>query len=194
MVKAPKAFWNDPALALLLAEYYDQEALRSSRETGAALETLILHHLRVLANLMTPPARLYFWREHGGLEVDFTLEHGRRVLKIEVKLGAQVGHGDAAPLRRFLDECPQASGGVILYAGKTIRRLSDKILALPWPLLTGWVRPLRVTLCMRVKLPISGIGASFLLVISWSGQWGQAHSNSRFSGARREDTTGARPW
>ena len=55
MVKAPKALWNDPALALFLAGYYDQEALRSSREMGATLETLILHHLRVLANLMTPP-------------------------------------------------------------------------------------------------------------------------------------------
>ena len=44
---------------------------------------------------------LYFWRAHSGLEVDFILEHGRQVLGIEVKLGAQVGHGDAAPLRRF---------------------------------------------------------------------------------------------
>ena len=122
---------------MFLAGYYDEEALRSSRELGAALETLIFHHLRVLANLMMPPARLYFWREHGGLEVDFILEHGRQVLAIEVKLSAQVGYGDAAGLRRFLEDCPQASGGMILYAGKTIRHLSDKIVALPWPLLTG---------------------------------------------------------
>jgi len=137
LIKAPKAFWNDPALALFLAGYYAEEALRSSREMGAALETLIFHHLRVLASLMTPPARLYFWREHNGLEVDFILEHGRQVLGIEVKLSSQVGYGDAAPLRRFLEECPQASGGMILYAGKAVRRLSDKIVALPWPLLTG---------------------------------------------------------
>lgn len=137
LVKAPKAFWNDPALALFLAGHYDQEALRSSRELGAALETLIFHHLRVLANVMTPPARLYYWREHGGLEVDFILEHGRQVLGMEVKLSTQVGYGDAAPLRRFLEECPQASGGMILYAGKAIRHLSDNIVAIPWPLLTG---------------------------------------------------------
>jgi hypothetical protein len=40
-------------------------------------------------------------------------------------------------LLRFPEECPQASGGMILYAGKTIRRLSHKILALPRPLLSG---------------------------------------------------------
>jgi uncharacterized protein len=137
LVKAPKAFWSDPALALFLAGIYDEKTLRSSKEMGAALETFVFHHLRVLANLLTPPARLYFWREHGGLEVDFIVEHGRQVLGIEVKLTAQVGYGDIAPLRRFLAECPQASGGIILYAGKAIRRLSDRIVALPWPLLTG---------------------------------------------------------
>jgi hypothetical protein len=58
-----------------------------------------------------------------------------------------------AILRRFLAECPQASGGMILYAGKAIRRLSDNALALPWPLLTGERLPLRVALCMHVRLP-----------------------------------------
>ena len=71
----------------------------SSRELGSALETLSFHHLRVLASLMMPPARLYFWPEHGGLEVDLILEDGRQVLGIEVKLSTQVGYGDAAPLR-----------------------------------------------------------------------------------------------
>lgn len=34
---------------------------------GGCPRDVDLHHLRVLANLMTPPARQYFWREHCGL-------------------------------------------------------------------------------------------------------------------------------
>ena len=86
---------------------------------------------------MTPPARLYFWRTRAGAEADFVLEHGRRVLAIEVKLTSRPAHGDAAGLRAFLAEHPRASGGLLLHAGQDIRRLDENILAVPWPLVTG---------------------------------------------------------
>lgn len=50
------------------------------------LETFIYHRMHILARLMTPSARLYFWRTIAGPEVDFILEHERRLLAIEVKL------------------------------------------------------------------------------------------------------------
>ena len=81
-----------------MASRISHRARYATRLYGAD-ETLSFHHLRVLARLMTPPARLYSWREHGGLEVDFIPEHGRQVLGIEAKLSTQVGYGDAAPLR-----------------------------------------------------------------------------------------------
>ena len=49
LVKSPKAHWNDPGLALFLAGIYDESSLRSARELGAAFETWVFHHLRVLA-------------------------------------------------------------------------------------------------------------------------------------------------
>jgi predicted AAA+ superfamily ATPase len=69
--------------------------------------------------------------------VDFVVEHGRRLVGVEVKMSAQVSYKDTMPLRQFLEEYPQASGGLILYQGSAIRRLSEKILAVPWTLLTG---------------------------------------------------------
>lgn len=44
---------------------------------------------------------------------------------------------DTAGLVKFLDEHPQAVGGVPLYGGRQIRRLDEKIVAVPWSLLTG---------------------------------------------------------
>ncbi len=137
LLKSPKVFWNDPALAIFLSGYFEAGSLRQARELGAYFETMIFHHLRVLAELMTPPARLHFWRTRSGLEVDFVVEHGRRLLAIEVKRAAQVGYGDAAVLRAFLEEYPEASGGLLLYGGRAIRRLGEKIVALPWTMVTG---------------------------------------------------------
>lgn len=137
MLKSPKAFWNDPGLAIFLSGYFDLDDLRKAREYGAYFETLIYHHLRVLARLMTPSARLYFWRTRAGAEVDFVLEHGRRVLAIEVKHSPNPGYGDTAGLRGFLAEHPKALGGVLLHSGRDIRRLDQRIVALPWTMVTG---------------------------------------------------------
>ncbi|MDO9349063.1 MAG: DUF4143 domain-containing protein, partial [Anaerolineales bacterium] len=100
-------------------------------------ETLIYHHLRVLTRLMTPAGRLYFWRTQTGVEVDFVLEHGRHLLAIEVKHSDNPGYGDAAGLRAFLSEYPNASGGLLVHGGREIRRLDEKILAIPWTVVTG---------------------------------------------------------
>ncbi len=137
LVKSPKAFWSDPALAIFLAGYYDEDSLREAKELGAFFEAMIYHHLRVLVELQTPPARLYFWRARDGQEVDFVVEHGRRLMGIEVKMSTRVNYGDTESLRRFLGDQPDASGGLILYGGREIRRISERISAVPWTLLTG---------------------------------------------------------
>lgn len=129
LLKSPKAFWSDPGLAVFLSGYYDVESLRKSRELGSFFEMLIYHHLRVLARQMTPPARLYFWRTQAGAEVDFVLEYGRRVLAIEVKQSGSPSYGDAAGLRAFLAEHPQAVGGLLIHGGQAVRRLDETILA-----------------------------------------------------------------
>ncbi len=137
LLKSPKLFWNDTGLAVFLSGYYQEEELRKSREFGAYFETLIYHHLRALTRLMTPPGRLYFWRTQAGAEVDFVLEHGRKLLAIEVKRTARPGYADAAGLRTFLAEYPQASGGLLIHSGREIRRLDQNILAVPWTMVSG---------------------------------------------------------
>lgn len=137
LLKAPKAFWNDSGLAAFLAGYYDQDGLGKARELGNFFETMIYHHLRVLAGLMTPGGRLYFWRTQSGVEVDLVLEHGGHLLAFEVKLTNNPGYGDTAGLRAFLDDHPQTSACVLLHSGREIRRLDEKIIALPWEMIAA---------------------------------------------------------
>lgn len=137
LLKAPKAFWSDPALAVFLSGYFDQAALRQSREVGSFFETFIYLHLRVLASLMTPRARLYFWRTQSGDEVDFVIEHGRRVAAIEVKMTDTPSYRHAEGLRKFISQNEETTIGILLHCGQEIRRLDEKIIAVPWSYITG---------------------------------------------------------
>lgn len=137
LLKAPKAFWNDSGLAVFLCGYFDAQSLSKARELGAFFETMIYHHLRTLSRLMIPPAHIYFWRTVKGTEVDFVIEHGRSVIALEIKLSRQIRYGDASGLRAFLKEYPHASGGILIHAGSMIRRLDERIIAVPWTMLTG---------------------------------------------------------
>lgn len=137
ILKAPKAFWLDPGLSVFLSGYFEQAALRKSREYGSYFETLLFLHLRVLTSLLTPRARLYFWRTQSGDEVDFVVEHGRRTVAIEVKLTDDPGYRHTEGLRKFLQAQPAATGGILLHSGTALRRLDHNIIAAPWTLLTG---------------------------------------------------------
>lgn len=137
LVKSPKVFWMDPGLPVFLSGYYDAESLSTARELGSFFEGLIYQHLSVLCGLMTPKARLYFWRTRTGEEVDFVVEQGRRMLAIEVKWTDNPRYQHAEGLRSFLDAHPNAQGGILLHRGTGVRYLHERILALPWTLFAG---------------------------------------------------------
>jgi hypothetical protein len=136
-MKTPKWAWMDAALAIFLAGYYDLDALSKARELGAFFETLIYHHLSVLAQLLTPRPNLFYWRTQRGDEVDFVLEHGRHTLAFEVKLSDRVNYADTAHLNTFLVDHPKTQAAVLLYTGDQIQRLGEKVIALPWWLLAA---------------------------------------------------------
>jgi predicted AAA+ superfamily ATPase len=137
LVKSPRPFWIDPGLATFLCGHFDAESVRNSSELGFLFETLIFLHLRILCARMTPKARLYNWRTQRGDEVDFVVEHGRRLLGVEVKLAKKVGFRQTAGLRCFLEQHPEASGGLVIYNGERVRQLDENIFAVPWTRLTG---------------------------------------------------------
>lgn len=137
LLKAPKAFWLDPGLAVFLAGYFDATALSNSRELGSYFETMIFLHLRTILSLMTPRARLYFWRTQNGTEIDFVIEYGRRVLAIEVKMTSDPGYRHCEGLQKFLQNHPTAVGGLLVHCGTMTKRLTENIVAIPWAAITG---------------------------------------------------------
>jgi hypothetical protein len=137
VARRPRLYWTDPGLAAFLAGLYSPDEVADSRELGALFETLVLHHLRVLASLMTPPARLMHWRTSDGKEVDFVLQHGRRLLAFECKCTQRPRADHARHLRLFARLHPECVRAAVVHAGTAIEDMGEGILALPWTALAG---------------------------------------------------------
>ncbi len=124
LVKGPKLYWSDPALALSLSG--------TSELTGAHLENLVLADLLVWRDGQVPAPEVLYWRTTTDREVDFVIESGDRVLAVEVK-AAGPRYADAAGLRLFQAEYAERFvGGLLLHGGNEIQQMSDGILAVPW--------------------------------------------------------------
>lgn len=132
LVKSPKIFFVDPALAIFLSGYFDTPAVAGCRELGGFFETLVGHHLRSLCEGMTPRASLHYWRTTNGHEVDFVIEHGRRLLAFEVKLTSRPTVHDIKQLLQFMEEYPETIQGVLVHNGDRVFHLHSKVIAVPW--------------------------------------------------------------
>ncbi|MEW6455359.1 MAG: ATP-binding protein [Acidobacteriota bacterium] len=131
-MKSPKLFFIDPGLCTYLSGYHDEESLRNARELGNFFETMIFLHLKILSELMVPKANIFYWRTTTGKEVDFILEHGRKLLIFEVKFTKNPAFHDIKNLLIFIKDHPQTTRGVLLHAGNSLKWLHSKVLAAPW--------------------------------------------------------------
>lgn len=136
LIKSPKLYWADPGLAAFLMGHYREESLRNSREVGALFENLVMLHLQVLADLLSPPGRIYHWRTISG-EVDFVVEWGRRLVAVETKLATRARYADVRALELFLTQHEGCQAGILVYCGEETVRLGEKIIAVPWQALAG---------------------------------------------------------
>jgi hypothetical protein len=69
--------------------------------------------------------------------VDVVLEQGQRLVACEIKMSETAGFGDAENLRAFLAEHPKAVVGALIYRGQEVKRLDEKIVALPLSAVLG---------------------------------------------------------
>ena len=125
LIKSPKLYWSDPALALWL----------SGAEAPSAqhLENLVLADLLAWRDGQVPRPELMFWRTTSEREVDFVIELGQRLLAVEIKASVQPSHGDTLGLRLFREEYGERfAGGLLLHGGSDTQWMAEDILATPW--------------------------------------------------------------
>ncbi len=125
LVKTPKLYWTDTALAMHLAV--------EEEPRGAHLENLVFSDLAAWRDARSIQSQILFWRTHTGEEVDLVLESDGRLLPIEIKSGTRVGSVDVRHLVTFREQYGDAApGGLVLHSGDDVFWVADGILAAPW--------------------------------------------------------------
>ncbi|MCU0292621.1 MAG: ATP-binding protein [Thermoanaerobaculaceae bacterium] len=125
LIKAPKLYWSDTALAQFLAGEDDPR--------GVHLENLVLMDLLAWRDVQPRRPEVLYWRTATGQEVDLVIETPHRLLPIEVKSSHRVGPGDARAVEAFLDEYPDLTdGGLLVHGGNEVFPVSRRVLAVPW--------------------------------------------------------------
>ncbi len=104
--------------------------LDSSQEiAGAALEGLVVQHLRAWIDYSNRDAALYFWRTRAGSEVDFILYGESLFVAVEVKASPRIKAQHLRGLKAFTKDYPQCRG-LLLYLGNE-RLVIDGIRCVP---------------------------------------------------------------
>ena len=125
LIKSPKLYWSDTAAALNVAQ--------QPEPAGAHLENLVLNDLMAWRDSRSERVELLHWRTASGQEVDLVVEHGDRLLPIEVKASPRPKLRDTAHLRAFQAEHgPKARSALLLHGGTTTQWLAPNVLSTPW--------------------------------------------------------------
>lgn len=88
----------------------------------------LIRHSRITQNR----ARLLYWRDPDGPEVDWVLESPTQLTPIEVKWSETPTLADAKHLIQFLTEYPEATKGYIICRAERRMKITDNIYAIPW--------------------------------------------------------------
>ncbi|MGH3998736.1 MAG: ATP-binding protein [Pseudonocardiaceae bacterium] len=134
LVKRPKRYLADPALAVSAARIDAAAVLRDGDLLGRLLDTFVTAQLRPEIALRHPRARLYHLRtESGRNEVDLVVDLGAgRIVGVEVKAASAPGTRDAQHLLWLREQLGERFvRGIVFHTGPQPFELGERIWALP---------------------------------------------------------------
>jgi predicted AAA+ superfamily ATPase len=132
IIKTPKLYFYDTGLACHLLGIQNPKQLEHHPLRGPLFENMVFAELAKRQLNRGQRLSMYFWRTHGGQEVDFIIEHGLDVQAIEVKSGMTV---QAAMLRSLKNAMAlwkeDRIQGWVVYGGDERGDLHGNVI-LPW--------------------------------------------------------------
>ncbi len=131
LTKSTKLYLRDTGLLHFLAGLRRPSELVTWPKRGASFEGLVIEELAALAAQQLVRPELFFWRTQAGAEVDLLIVEGRRILPVEIKLGAEVNRHALAGLRQCMKDLGLRRGWVIA-SSQERRHVSPDIEIIPW--------------------------------------------------------------
>jgi hypothetical protein len=131
LTKAPKLYVRDTGLLHFLAGLREPRELASWPRRGQSFEGLVIEELAALTRERTVRPELFYWRTHAGAEVDLLIRDGRRLVPIEIKLGAAVDRHGVAGLRQCMKDLGLRRGYVIANTAER-HSIGTDVEVVPW--------------------------------------------------------------
>lgn len=138
LIKMPKLYLSDIGMACHLSAVEDWQTLERQGRVGNMVETWAASELRKLISIGDARYQLYYWRTYAGREVDFIIEHGEKVVAIEVKWSHKLEDVDISGLKdcaRDLKDRHVMS--VLLYPGTEMIAIDKHTLVMPFGFFFG---------------------------------------------------------
>jgi len=117
LVKSPKLYFVEVGLAAYLLGIKSPEQAARDPLLGGLFENLVVVEALKARYNAGLDSGLHFFRDSRGLEVDLLLNHGRKLLPIEIKAARSFNASFADGVERFRQAVPNAEGGAVVYAG-----------------------------------------------------------------------------
>lgn len=134
LMKSPKIVFTDTGLCTSLAGYKSSEEIENEF-LGKLFESLVYLNVKTYAEFSD--AEIMYLRTMGGKEkeIDFIIEKGRKIIGVEVKFSRTISYQDIENILFLKNETANFVSGLLVYDGKEVIKLADKIYAIPWYIL-----------------------------------------------------------
>lgn len=134
LVKSPKLYFYDTALACNLLKITKTDDLFSHYLRGGLFESMIISNLIKNRFHHCLPSNLYFWRDKTGNEIDCIFEEGSTIFPIEIKSTETLNTNLFDSLCKWSEISGQPKErGKLIYAG-TERQTREGVSVIPWNL------------------------------------------------------------
>jgi uncharacterized protein len=131
LTKSSKLYVRDTGLLHFLAGLCRPQELTTWNKRGASFESLVVEELAALAAHRLVRPEFFFWRTQAGAEVGLLIREGRRILPVEIKIGAAVDHYAVAGLRQYMKDLGLNRGWVVTTAQER-QQMSAGTEVIPW--------------------------------------------------------------
>lgn len=131
LVKTPKAYLNNNGLVSYLTNIYDIAILKKSGLIGHRFENCLLKELSICLDRNPGRAKIYFWRTHQGVEIDFVIDMQTMVYPIEVTVSNKIDQKKVKNLQLFLENTNNTPYGIYIYNGEFLYDAEKRIYFIP---------------------------------------------------------------
>lgn len=133
LVKTPKLYFYDVGLAAYLCGLEEERHFLTHPLRGAFFENMVVADLLKFRLNQGREARLLFYRDSNGNEVDLLYPEGPNYRPVEIKSGQTLTSGWFKSIRLF-KQLPGAASvpGLLIYGGKESQKRSDAVVSGIW--------------------------------------------------------------